>query len=87
MNIITFINNRFLNCNNQNFFLKFVDFCQRRGSRMTIGDVRSQLSEIMNVSALRQEDVVEGLRILEADGVIQLNERAQTIFVRAGVVA
>ncbi len=54
---------------------------------MTIGDVRTQLSEIMNVSALRQEDVLEGLRFLEADGVIQLNERAQTIFVRAGVIA
>lgn len=54
---------------------------------MAVSDVRNQLSEIMNVSALRQEDVVEGLRVLEADGLIQFNERAQTIFVRAGVVA
>eukprot|EP01083_Nonionella_stella_P257437 881208_1 len=60
---------------------------ERRGNRMAVSDVRNQLSEIMNVSALRQEDVVEGLRVLEADGLIQFNERAQTIFVRAGVVA
>jgi len=58
---------------------------ERRGNRMAVSDVRSQLSEIMNVSTLRQEDVVEGLRVLEGDGIIQFNERAQTIFVRAGV--
>jgi DNA replication licensing factor MCM4 len=67
-------------------FILFL-FIKRRGNRMAVSDVRNQLSEIMNVSALRQEDVVEGLRVLEADGLIQFNERAQTIFVRAGVVA
>jgi DNA replication licensing factor MCM4 len=54
---------------------------------MAVSDVRTQLSEIMNISTIRQEDIVEGLRVLEADGLIQFNERAQTIFVRAGVVA
>lgn len=57
---------------------------ERRGTRMAIGDVRRQLSEIMNVQGLKQEDVVEALRTAEGDGLIQLNERAQTIFVRHG---
>ena len=59
---------------------------QRRGNRMAVSDVRNQLSEIMNISSLRQEDITEGLRVLEADGLIQFNERAQTIFVRAGLM-
>lgn len=60
---------------------------ERRGSRMAVGDVRRQLSEIMNVQGLKQEDVIEALRSAEGDGLIQLNERAQTIFVRQGVVS
>jgi len=60
---------------------------ERRGNRMAIGDVRRQLSEIMNVQGLKQEDVVEALRTAEGDGLIQLNERAQTIFVRQGLVS
>ena len=55
-----------------------------RGTRMVIGDVRRQLLEIMNVQGLKQEDVAEALRTAERDGLIQLNERAQTIFVRQG---
>jgi DNA replication licensing factor MCM4 len=51
---------------------------------MAVGDVRRQLTEITNVT-IAQDDLMESLRIMEADGVIQLNERAQTIFVRAGV--
>ncbi len=66
--------------------LFFLMVLQRRGNRMAVSDVRNQLSEIMNISSLRQEDITEGLRVLEADGLIQFNERAQTIFVRAGLM-
>ena len=60
---------------------------ERRGNRMAIGDVRRQLSEVMNIQSLQQEDVIEALRQAEGDGLIQLNERAQTIFVRQGLVS
>eukprot|EP00957_Ditylum_brightwellii_P101460 7732385-Ditylum_brightwellii.AAC.1 len=56
---------------------------ERRGNRMAVSDVRRQLNEITNANA-QQEEVVEALRRMEADGLIQFNERAQTIFVRAG---
>ena len=52
---------------------------------MAVADVRRQLSEVMNVSSLGQEEIVKVLRRTEADGLIQLNERLQTIFVRAGI--
>ena len=58
---------------------------QRRGIRMAIGDVRRQLAETMNVQSLKAEELIDALRTAEADGLIQLNERAQTIFVRAVV--
>ncbi len=48
---------------------------------MAISDVRRQISEAMNVHALQNEDIVEALRTAEGDGLIQFNERAQTIFV------
>jgi len=60
---------------------------ERRGNRMAVADVRRQLSEIMNLSTVEQNDIIESLRCMEADGLIQFNERAQTIFVRAGVVS
>ena len=60
---------------------------ERRGSRMAVDDVRRQLSEIMGVQGLKREEVVEALKTAEGDGLIQLNERAQTIFVRQGLVA
>mmetsp|Transcript_9156 Transcript_9156/g.13721 ORF Transcript_9156/g.13721 Transcript_9156/m.13721 type:complete len:889 (-) Transcript_9156:170-2836(-) len=60
---------------------------ERRGNRMAVVDVRRQLTEIMNITSIKQEDVMEALRLAEGDGLIQLNERAQTIFVRAGIVA
>jgi len=59
---------------------------ERRGNRMAVSDVRRQLNEITNANA-QQEEVVEALRRMEADGLIQFNERAQTIFVRAGVLS
>jgi len=58
---------------------------ERRGNRLGVADVRRQLSEVTN-EQVEQEDVVEVLRTLDADGLVQYNERAQTVFVRAGVV-
>ena len=58
---------------------------ERRGNRLSVSEIRRQLSEILNV-AVQQEDLIEILRTMEADGLVQFNERAQTVFVRAGVV-
>lgn len=58
---------------------------ERRGTRMAIRDVSRQLSEVAN-NTIPHDDLVEALRRMEADGLIQLNERAQTIFVRTGIV-
>lgn len=54
---------------------------------MAVGDVRRQLAETMNVQSLKSDELLDALRTAEADGLIQLNERAQTIFVRAGVIS
>ena len=59
---------------------------ERRGTRMAVSDVRRQLTEVTNVT-VENIEVIDALRRMEADGVIQLNERAQTIFVRAGVAS
>ena len=53
---------------------------------MAVGDVRRQLTEVTNVT-VENAEVIDALRRMEADGVIQFNERAQTIFVRAGVAS
>jgi DNA replication licensing factor MCM4 len=53
---------------------------------MAVSDVRRQLTEVTNVT-VENIEVVDALRRMEADGVIQFNERAQTIFVRAGVAS
>jgi len=60
-------------------------FRERRGNRMAVRDVTNQLAEINNVE-VPHDDVLEALRRMHADGVIQFNERAQTIFVRSGIV-
>jgi len=57
------------------------------GERMAVGDVRRQLLEVMNVTSIKQDELMEALRLSEGNGLIQLNERTQTIFVRAGIVA
>ena len=59
---------------------------ERRGTRMAVSDVRRQLTEVTNVT-VENTEIVDALRRMEADGVIQFNERAQTIFVRAGVAS
>jgi DNA replication licensing factor MCM4 len=58
---------------------------ERRGLRMAVRDVRQQLGEVLNIN-VDQEDLVEVLKQIEADGVIQFNERQQTIFIRTGVL-
>lgn len=57
---------------------------QRRGSRMAVRDVLRELSEFTNLE-VSQDDTIHALRTMEADGLIQFNERAQTIFVRTVV--
>lgn len=52
---------------------------------MAVRDVVRQLSEVSN-QAVDQDDVVNVLRQMEADGVVQFNERAQSLFVRSGIV-
>jgi len=59
---------------------------ERRGNRMSVSEIRRQLNEILNVN-VQQDDLLECLRTMEADGLVQFNERAQTVFVRAGVIA
>jgi len=61
-------------------------FAERRGSRMAVRDVTRQLSEVVNDTTMSHETVLVALRRMEADGLIQLNERAQTLFVRTGIV-
>ncbi|KAL9188628.1 hypothetical protein ACHAXT_007006 [Thalassiosira profunda] len=58
---------------------------ERRGNRLGVAEVRRQLSEILNVT-VQQEDLADILRVMDADGLVQFNERAQTVFVRAGVI-
>lgn len=58
---------------------------ERRGNRLGVGEVRRQLSEILD-QQVTPEDLTEILRVMDADGLVQFNERAQTVFVRAGVV-
>lgn len=57
-------------------------FRERRGARMAVRDVTKQLNEINNAT-VPHDDMVEGLRRMHADGIIQFNERTQTIFVRS----
>jgi len=58
---------------------------ERRGNRLGVSEIRRQLSEILNAQ-VQQEDLVDILKVMDADGLVQFNERAQTVFVRAGVV-
>lgn len=59
---------------------------ERRGNRLSVRDITKQLGEISNQST-PQDDIVGALKRLEADGVIQFNERNQTVLVRTGIVS
>ena len=52
---------------------------------MGVSDIRRQLLAILNVT-VQQEDIVGILEVMDADVLVQFNERAQTVFVCAGVV-
>jgi DNA replication licensing factor MCM4 len=56
----------------------------RKGSRLTLRDISRQLTEVTN-ETIAHDALVELLRIMEADGVVQLNERSQTVFVRTAI--
>ena len=60
---------------------------ERRGKRLAVRDVAKQLQEISNQESVPHDDVVSALKRLEADGMIQFNERAQYLFVRTGIVS
>ena len=40
----------------------------------------------MNLSSIHQDEITDALRHVESDGLIQFNERSQTVFVRAGMI-
>jgi DNA replication licensing factor MCM4 len=58
---------------------------ERRGNRLGVSEIRRQLGEILNVT-VQQEDLIDIIKVMDADGLVQYNERAQTVFVRAGVI-
>lgn len=58
---------------------------ERRGSRMTVREIERQLGEITNTTP-SHDTVVEMLRRLEDEGVLQWNAHAQTIYVQTGLV-
>lgn len=58
---------------------------QRRGNRMSVRDILREIVEISNME-VSHEEMIPILRTMEADGIIQFNERAQTVFVRTGGV-
>mmetsp|Transcript_27161 Transcript_27161/g.58199 ORF Transcript_27161/g.58199 Transcript_27161/m.58199 type:complete len:853 (+) Transcript_27161:2791-5349(+) len=58
---------------------------ERRGNRMGVSEIRRQVSEVLNAT-VQQEDLTDILKVMDADGLVQFNERAQTVFVRAGVI-
>ena len=60
-------------------------FAERRGLRLTVRDVSRQVSEVLNVT-IPHDDLVEAIRLMEADGIVQFNERGQSVFVRTGIV-
>lgn len=53
---------------------------------MAVRDILRELTEFTNMN-VAQDEVVHALRTMEADGFIQFNERAQTVFVRTGITS
>ena len=66
-------------------YMSIFYFLKRRGKRMAVRDVTRQMSEITNTT-VKHDDVVTSLRQMESDGIIQFNERSQTLFVRSGIM-
>ena len=63
---------------------QFLIIQQRRGNRMAVSDVRKQIMEITSME-VSHDEILENLRLMESDGVIQFNERAQTLFVKTKI--
>jgi DNA replication licensing factor MCM4 len=59
---------------------------ERRGNRLSVRDVTKQLAEISDLS-MSQNEIVDALKRLAADGIIQYNERNQTVVSRSGLVS
>ena len=51
---------------------------------MAVSDVRKQIMEITSME-VSHDEILENLRLMESDGVIQFNERAQTLFVKTKI--
>jgi DNA replication licensing factor MCM4 len=70
----------------ESLYVGLKDFLsERRGNRLAVRDIARQLSEISNTQ-VSQDDLVVAFRRLDADGIVQFNERNQSVFVRTGVV-
>lgn len=59
---------------------------ERRGNRLSVRDITKQLVEISNQSTT-QEDIIDALKRLAADGIVGFNERSQSVIVRSGIVS
>lgn len=59
---------------------------ERRGVRMTVREIERQLGEITNTTP-SHDTVVQMLRRLEDEGVVQWNAHAQTVYVQTGLGA
>lgn len=59
---------------------------ERRGERITLREVTKLMSEISN-QAIPPDEMVQAIRRLESDGVIQFHERTQNLFVRPGILS
>jgi DNA replication licensing factor MCM4 len=57
---------------------------ERRGTRMTVREIERQLGEITNTTP-SHDTVVQMLRRLEDEGVVQWNAHAQTVYVQTGL--
>lgn len=69
----------------ESLYLGLKEFlAERKGNRLAVRDVAKQLSEISNTQ-VAQDEVAAALRRLEADGMVQFNERNQSVFVRTGL--
>ena len=59
----------------ENLAASLKELLVERGNRMGVSDIRRQLSEILNVT-VQQEDIVDILKVIDTDGLVQFNERA-----------
>jgi DNA replication licensing factor MCM4 len=53
---------------------------------MLVKEVSKQLGEVSD-QAISHDDLLDALRRLESDGIIQFNERSQSVHVRSGIVS